>query len=309
MFTNKEKTIKIIEKSIEKSLVYSNEGEIASYIPELANVNPTDFALSMVYVDGQEYKFGSYNKIFSIQSISKVILLIMALNDNSIDEVFEKVGTEPTKYKFNSLIPIDNIAANPFINAGAITISSLIKGKDLNEKFNRTFDKIKKLSNSDKISFLEEIYKSEMDTTDVNRSIAYYLRSKKIFSIDAEEVLDLYIRICSIGINSTNLAHLGALLANDGRDLTSGVEIISKDSVRIVLSQMASCGMYEESGRFLLEVGIPSKSGVSGAILGVVPGKCGICVYSPKLDKSGNSVVGKNLLKILSNDLDLNIFV
>lgn len=309
MFTNKEKTIKIIEKSIEKSLVYSNEGEIASYIPELANVNPTDFALSMVYVDGQEYKFGSYNKIFSIQSISKVILLIMALNDNSIDEVFEKVGTEPTKYKFNSLIPIDNIAANPFINAGAITISSLIKGKDLNEKFNRTFDKIKKLSNSDKISFLEEIYKSEMDTTDVNRSIAYYLRSKKIFSIDAEEVLDLYIRICSIGINSTNLAHLGALLANDGRDLTSGVEIISKDSVRIVLSQMASCGMYEESGRFLLEVGIPSKSGVSGAILGVVPGKCGICVYSPKLDKSGNSVVGKNLLNILSNDLDLNIFV
>lgn len=309
MLTNKEKTIKIIEKSIEKSLVYSNEGEIASYIPELANVNPTDFALSMVYVDGQEYKFGSYNKIFSIQSISKVILLIMALNDNSIDEVFEKVGTEPTKYKFNSLIPIDNIAANPFINAGAITISSLIKGKDLNEKFNRTFDKIKKLSNSDKISFLEEIYKSEMDTTDVNRSIAYYLRSKKIFSIDAEEVLDLYIRICSIGINSTNLAHLGALLANDGRDLTSGVEIISKDSVRIVLSQMASCGMYEESGRFLLEVGIPSKSGVSGAILGVVPGKCGICVYSPKLDKSGNSVVGKNLLKILSNDLDLNIFV
>lgn len=309
MFTNKEKTIKIIEKSIEKSLVYSNEGEIASYIPELANVNPTDFALSIVYVDGQEYKFGSYNKIFSIQSISKVILLIMALNDNSIDEVFEKVGTEPTKYKFNSLIPIDNIAANPFINAGAITISSLIKGKDLNEKFNRTFDKIKKLSNSDKISFLEEIYKSEMDTTDVNRSIAYYLRSKKIFSIDAEEVLDLYIRICSIGINSTNLAHLGALLANDGRDLTSGVEIIPKDSVRIVLSQMASCGMYEESGRFLLEVGIPSKSGVSGAILGVVPGKCGICVYSPKLDKSGNSVVGKNLLKILSNDLDLNIFV
>lgn len=309
MFTNKEKTIKIIEKSIEKSLVYSNEGEIASYIPELANVNPTDFALSIVYVDGQEYKFGSYNKIFSIQSISKVILLIMALNDNSIDEVFEKVGTEPTKYKFNSLIPIDNIAANPFINAGAITISSLIKGKDLNEKFNRTFDKIKKLSNSDKISFLEEIYKSEMDTTDVNRSIAYYLRSKKIFSIDAEEVLDLYIRICSIGINSTDLAHIGALLANGGKDLESGVEIISKDSVRIVLSQMASCGMYEESGRFLLEVGIPSKSGVSGAILGVVPGKCGICVYSPKLDKSGNSVVGKNLLKILSNDLDLNIFV
>lgn len=309
MFTDKEKTIKIIENSIENSLAYANEGEVATYIPELANVNPKDFALSLVTVNGDEYKFGDYNKVFSIQSISKVISLIMALNDNSIDEVFEKVGTEPTKYKFNSLIPIDDMAANPFINAGAITTSSLIKGKDLDEKFNRVIAKIKKLSNSNNITFLEEVYKSEMETTDVNRSIAYYLRSKKIFSLDAEEVLDLYIRNCSIGMNSTELAHIGALLANGGKDLATNAEIISKDSVKIVLAQMTSCGMYEESGRFLLEVGIPSKSGVSGAILGVVPGKCGICVYSPRLDKSGNSVVGKKLLKILSNDLDLNIFL
>lgn len=177
------------------------------------------------------------------------------------------------------------------------------------KKFNRVIAKIKKLSNSNNITFLEEVYKSDMETTDVNRSIAYYLRSKKIFSLDAEEVLDLYIRNCSIGMNSTELAHIGALLANGGKDLVNNAEIISKDSVKIVLAQMASCGMYEESGRFLLEVGIPSKSGVSGAILGVVSGKCGICVYSPRLDKSGNSVVGKKLLKILSNDLDLNIFL
>lgn len=309
MFKDKEKTIEIIEKSIKKSLVHSNEGDVASYIPELANVDPTDFSLSIICVDGQEYNFGDYNKLFSIQSISKVISLIMALNDNHVDEVFEKVGTEPTKYKFNSLIPIDDIAANPFINAGAITTSSLIKGKNLDEKFNRVVNMVKKLSNSDNIIFLEKVYKSEMETTDVNRSIAYYLRSKKIFSLDAEEVLDLYIRNCSIGLHSTDLAHIGALLANGGKNLSNGSEIISKDSVRIVLAQMASCGMYEESGRFLLEVGMPSKSGVSGAILGVVPGKCGICVYSPRLDKSGNSVVGKNLLKSLSEDLDLNIFL
>lgn len=105
------------------------------------------------------------------------------------------------------------------------------------------------------------------------------------------------------------LPHIGTLLANGGEDFVNNAEIISKDSVKIVLAQMASCGMYEASGRFLLEVGIPSKSGVSGAILGVVAGKCGICVYSPRLDKSGNSIVGKNLLKILSNDLDLNIFL
>lgn len=185
----------------------------------------------------------------------------------------------------------------------------MIKGKNSEEKFNRVFRKIKKLSNSDKIKFMEEVYKSEMKTTDINRSIAYYIRSKNIFSLNAEEVLDLYVRNCSIGINSTDLAHIGAILANGGKDLVSGEEIISEDSVKIVLAQMASCGMYEKSGRFLLEVGIPSKSGVSGAILGVVPGKCGICVYSPKLDESGNSVVGKNLLRILSKDLNLNIFL
>lgn len=259
MFTDKEKTTKIIENSIENSLVYTNEGEVVTYISELANVNPKDFALSLVTVNGDEYKFGDYNKVFSIQSISKVISLIMALNDNSIDEVFEKVGTEPSKYKFNSLIPIDDMAANPFINAGAITTSSLIKGKDLDEKFNRVISKIKKLSNSNNITFLEEVYKSEMETTDVNRSIAYYLRSKKIFSLDAEEVLDLYIRNYSIGMNSTELAHIGALLDNGGKDLANNAEIISKDSVKIVLAQMASCGMYEESGRFLLEVGYLQK--------------------------------------------------
>ena len=168
---------------------------------------------------------------------------------------------------------------------------------------------VKKLSDSEKIKFLEEIYSSEMETTDVNRSIAYYLRSKKIFSLDAEEVLDLYIRNCSIGINATELAHLGAVLANGGADLVTGDEMISRETVKIVLAQMASCGMYEESGEFLLNVGIPSKSGVSGAILGIVPGKCGICTYSPRLDESGNSVRGKNLLKILSKDLNLNIFL
>lgn len=174
----------------------------------------------------------------------------MALNDNSIDEVFEKVGTDPTKYKFNSLIPIDNIAANPFINAGAITTSSLIKGKNSDEKFNRVLAKIKKLSTSDNVVFMEEVYKSEMDTTDVNRSIAYYLKSKNIFSLNAEGVLDLYIRNCSIEMNSTDLAHIGAILANNGKDLKSDIEIISKNSVKIVLAQMASCGMYEKAEDF-----------------------------------------------------------
>lgn len=309
MFLKKEKIIEKIEKSIEKVQIYSEKGEVASYIPELANVDPSNFALSIVTTTGEVYNFGNTDIVFSIQSISKIISLIMAVNDNSASEVFKKVGTEPTKYKFNSLIPIDDIASNPLINAGAITTASLILGNNVDEKFKRVLNIVKLLSNSDDIKLLEKVYKSEMETTDVNRSIAYYLRSKKIFSSNAEEVLDLYIRNCSIGMNSRELAHIGAVLANGGANLISGVELISRDTVKIVLAQMTSCGMYEESGEYLMNVGIPSKSGVSGAILGVVPGKCGICVYSPRLDKSGNSILGKNLFKVLSNDLNLNIFL
>lgn len=309
MFLKREEIVKKIEKSIKKSERFIEEGELATYIPELANVDPNGFALSIVTTTGDVYNFGDIDTVFSMQSISKVISLIMALNDNTIQDVFEKVGTEPTKYKFNSLIPIDDKPSNPLINAGAITTASLIVGKDVDEKFQRVLNLVKKLSDSEKISFLKEVYTSEMETTDVNKSIAYYLRSKKIFSLNADEVLDLYIRNCSIGINASELAHLGAVLANGGSDLVTGDEMVSKETVKIVLAQMASCGMYEESGEFLLNVGIPSKSGVSGAILGIVPGKCGICTYSPRLDASGNSIRGKNLLKILSNDLNLNIFL
>ena len=309
MFLKREEIVKKIEKSIKKSERFIGEGELATYIPELANVDPNGFALSIVTTTGDVYNFGDIDTVFSMQSISKVISLIMALNDNTIQDVFEKVGTEPTKYKFNSLIPIDDKPSNPLINAGAITTASLIVGKDVDEKFQRVLNLVKKLSDSEKISFLKEVYASEMETTDVNKSIAYYLRSKKIFSSNADEVLDLYVRNCSIGINASELAHLGAVLANGGSDLVTGDEMVSRETVKIVLAQMASCGMYEESGEFLLNVGIPSKSGVSGAILGIVPGKCGICTYSPRLDNSGNSVRGKNLLKILSNDLNLNIFL
>ena len=271
MFLKREEIVKKIEKSIKKSERFIGEGELATYIPELANVDPNGFALSIVTTTGDVYNFGDIDTVFSMQSISKVISLIMALNDNTIQDVFEKVGTEPTKYKFNSLIPIDDKPSNPLINAGAITTASLIVGKDVDEKFQRVLNLVKKLSDSEKISFLKEVYTSEMETTDVNKSIAYYLRSKKIFSLNADEVLDLYIRNCSIGINASELAHLGAVLANGGSDLVTGDEMVSKEAVKIVLAQMASCGMYEESGEFLLNVGIPSKSGVSGAILGIVP--------------------------------------
>lgn len=309
MFMKREDIEKRIIACIEKSKNFKEKGEVASYIPELSNVDADGFALSIVTTSGDIYNFGDYEKIFSLQSISKVFTLMMALKDNPVEEVFSKVGTEPTRYEFNSLIPIDERAANPFINAGAITTTSLIRGKCSKEKFDRVIELMKIMANGEKIEFLEDIYKSEISSTDRNKAIAYYLKSKNIFDQDANEVLDLYVRICAIGANVTSLANIGAILANEGFDIYSSNLIIPQNIVQMTIAQMASCGMYEKSGEYLMKVGIPSKSGVGGGILGVVPNKCGICVYSPRLDESGNSVVGKALLKILSADLGLNIFL
>lgn len=309
MFMKREDIENKIIECIEKSKKYKGVGEVASYIPELENVDKDAFALSIVTTSGDVYNFGESEKIFSVQSISKIFTLIMALKDNTIDEVFSKVGTEPTRYEFNSLIPIDQRAANPFINAGAITTTSMIYGKSKEEKFERVIELIDEMSQGGNFSFMEDIYKSEISTTDRNRAIAYYLKSKNIFTQNADEVLDLYVRICAIGANVESLARFGAVLANEGFDIYSSNLIVPQNIVQMTIAQMASCGMYETSGEYLMKVGIPSKSGVGGGILGVVPNKCGICVYSPRLDKSGNSVVGKNLLKILSADLGLNIFL
>ena len=298
--------IKSVIKTSESSI---GVGELASYIPELANVDPDNFALSITSVTGESFNYGNYDYEFSLQSISKVLLLIMALHDNDPEAVFSKVGSEPTSYEFNSLVPITDKAANPFINAGALTTASMILGTDVDDKFQRILDYYKKLSKQEKAYLMEEVYTSEMETTDRNKAISYYLKSKGIFDDSPEKVLDLYTRACSISTSVVGLASMGAALANRGCDLETHYNLLSKSEVQIVLSQMATCGMYENSGRYLMNVGIPSKSGVSGGILGVVPGVCGIGVYSPRLDKTGNSVRGKEIFNMLGQELDLSIFI
>lgn len=309
MFEKRDYVDKIIKKAIKKTEKYKDMGELASYIPELANVDPNSFAFCLVTVEGEVFSYGEIEKIFSIQSISKVLSLIMALRDNDPISVFEKVGSEPTSYEFNSLVPITDKATNPFINAGAMTTASMVKGANVDEKFDRILSYYKKLSSFLDAYMIKEVYESEMETTDRNRAIAYYLKSKNIFSDNPNEVLDLYIRNCSIATNVCALAKMGAVLANKGNKPNSKEKLLSKKEIQIIVSQMATCGMYENSGRYLMEVGIPSKSGVSGGILGVVPGVCGLGVYSPKIDKSGNSIRGIELFKILANDLGFTIFI
>lgn len=309
MLYNKKMINERLLNAIEKSKDYIGIGEPAGYIPELLNVDSDNFAFSLVTTNGDVFSYGDRDIVFSIQSISKLISLILALTDTSPKEVYEKVGSEPTRYEFNSIVPIGDKPANPFINAGAITTTSMILGANNEEKFKRILNFYKSLSNFKESSLMKDIYESEIKTTDRNKAIAYYLKSKNIFSADPEEVLDLYIKSCSIGSNIEGLAKMGAVLANNGYDVDDRNMIVPEPIVQIVVSQMASCGMYENSGNYLMNVGIPSKSGVSGAIVGIVPGVCGIGVYSPRLDKTGNSVRGKELFKIISQDLGLNLFV
>lgn len=309
MLYNRELICEKLKNAIEKSKDYIGMGEPASYIPELLNVDSDNFAFSLVTTNGDAFNFGDENIVFSIQSISKIIDLIIALTDNNPQDVYEKVGSEPTKYEFNSLVPIGDRAANPFINAGAITTTSMIFGRDNEERFDRILNFYQTISDFKESELMEDVFDSEMKTTDRNKAIAYYLKSKNIFTANPDEVLELYIKSCSISSNIEGLATMGAVLANKGYAVKNRDMLVPESIVQIVVSQMASCGMYENSGDYLMNVGIPSKSGVSGAIVGVVPGVCGLAVYSPRLDKTGNSVRGKELFKIISQDLGLNIFV
>lgn len=309
MLYNRELICEKLKNAIEKSKDYIGMGEPASYIPELLNVDSDNFAFSLVTTNGDAFNFGDENIVFSIQSISKIIDLIIALTDNNPQDVYEKVGSEPTKYEFNSLVPIGDRAANPFINAGAITTTSMIFGRDNEERFERILNFYQTISDFKESKLMEDVFDSEMKTTDRNKAIAYYLKSKNIFTANPDEVLELYIKSCSISSNIEGLATMGAVLANKGYAVKNRDMLVPESIVQIVVSQMASCGMYENSGDYLMNVGIPSKSGVSGCIVGVVPGVCGLAVYSPRLDKTGNSVRGKELFKIISQDLGLNIFV
>lgn len=309
MLYNRELICEKLENAIEKSKDYIGMGEPASYIPELLNVDSDNFAFSLVTTNGDAFNFGDENIVFSIQSISKIVDLIIALTDNNPQDVYEKVGSEPTKYEFNSLVPIGDRAANPFINAGAITTTSMIFGRDNEERFERILNFYQRISDFKESKLMEDVFDSEMKTTDRNKAIAYYLKSKNIFTANPDEVLELYIKSCSISSDIEGLATMGAVLANKGYAVKNRDMLVPESIVQIVVSQMASCGMYENSGDYLMNVGIPSKSGVSGAIVGVVPGVCGLAVYSPRLDKTGNSVRGKELFKIISQDLGLNIFV
>ena len=303
----------LLKNLIEKNKVYLKDGRLASYIPALLEADPEAFGISIVDLHGKdEFYAGDSDVKFTIQSISKVISLMLALVDNGRKAVFEKVNVEPTGMGFNSIVNLEakdsDKPYNPMVNSGAIVTTSLIYGGDGERKYERILDFVRRLMNNDTIGINEEIYLSEKNTGDRNRALAYFMKSKGMLEGDVEEILDLYFKQCSIEITARDLARFAAVLANDGIAPWNNEVLVSRDICRIVKTIMVTCGMYDASGEFAVHIGIPAKSGVGGGILAVCPRRYGIGIFGPALDEKGNSIGGVHILKDLSSELELSIF-
>lgn len=284
------------------------DGSVADYIPELSNVDPDQFGIAIITVDGHVYQVGDSKSEFSIQSISKAFTYGIALEDNDLSFVESKVDVEPSGEAFNSisLEPDSGRPKNPMINAGAIATSSLVKGNSSEEKINRIIDVFGKYTGR-KLEVDFDIYESEKSTGHRNRAIAHLLRNYDIITDEPENVLDVYFRQCSIKVTCRDLALMGATLANDGVNPITGIRALSTNLIPNVLGVMTSCGMYDYSGNWIYKVGMPAKSGVGGGVVAVLPGQLGLAVFSPRLDEKGNSVRGIAVCEAVSKTFDLHM--
>jgi glutaminase len=303
---------KTIEEIMERCRHYTNEGNVASYIPELAKARAEDLGIFVMTSRGEEFCYGDCDKRFTIQSISKTLILLMALMDNGIEKIKSQVGVEATGKPFNAIDYSEHLILkehiNPMVNIGAIAMCSMVAGKSYEEKWARLMDFARHVTGNSRLAVDENVFSSEKVTGDKNRALAYLLKSSGIITDDVGEILDLYFRMCSLSVSCRDLASLALLLADHGRDRTTGKQVLPREYARFTNAILSTCGMYDGSGEFAIRVGVPAKSGVGGGILAVVPERMGIGIYSPALDNKGNSVAGVRVLEALSKTMELSIF-
>ena len=285
-------------------------GKNADYIPFLAQVDSKMFGVAVVSTDNQVFSIGEVNYAFSIQSISKVYTLALAMEELGADRVFERIGSEPTGRAFNSVqavVEMPTHTANPLVNAGAIATTSLILGKDANDKWNKILNFYSRAA-GEKLSLIDEVYKSEAATNAGNKALSMLLAKFERIYADPFESVDIYTKQCSVGVNVIQLARMGATLANNGKNPVTGEQVIKPENVPYILSAMTMAGLYDGSGGWAWKVGLPAKSGVGGGIVAIVPGKGAIAVFSPRLDEAGNSVKAQKVIEYVTNKLDFNVF-
>ncbi len=306
---NSVKLKSLLKQILNKKIDNYKKGKVASYIPALEEVEPDLAAIVMIDMAGNSYQIGDWNYTFTLQSISKPLVLALAIMELGEEAVFNRVGVEPTGEEFNSINKLVGHPKpfNPMINAGAISVTSLIKEFRADSSFNLLLDFIRRVTGNREITLNEDVYKSEKLTADRNRSLAYFLKDNRIISGDVEESLNLYFKQCSLNVNTGDIARASSVLANKGYDPITGRKVIPEKVASLVRSLMLTCGMYDQSGSFAIDVGIPAKSGVSGGIIAPVKERYGIAVFGPALDNSGNSVVGMSILRELSEELNLHM--
>ena len=283
-------------------------GETAQYIPELASADPDRLGMAVVDPRGRMIALGD-DDAFTIQSISKPFVFALALDALGRDEVLRHVGVEPSGEPFNAISLEEGTGrpANPLINAGAIATTGLIPGPAADERAERIVAGLSRFAGRE-LRIDDEVYASEASTGDRNRALAHLLRSYEVIDDDPREVVDAYFRQCSVLVTVSDLAVMAATLAFGGRHPVTGEQVVSARTARDVVSVMTSCGMYDASGSWLIRVGLPAKSGVSGGLIALSPSQFGVGVFSPRLDEHGNSTRGQLLLERLSDTLGMHVF-
>ncbi len=301
-----------MQKTLDNALANARDiiemGATATYIPELGNVDKNLLGICVYTQDGKKYKSGNTEDRFTIQSISKVISLAIALEVCGFDTVFRQVGMEPSGDAFNSLIQLDlhsDHPFNPMINSGALAITSYLVPR---VSFDEMLKHARTLCMDENITINEKVFRSEMDHIARNKAIAYLLQSKGVLESSVNSCLDYYVRMCSLQVTAESLANFGLILAMDGVHPVTGERLLDSKVVQTVKTIMLTCGMYDGSGKFAVEVGVPTKSGVGGGLLSVVNNRMGIGIFGPSLDEKGNSIAGQHILKQLSEELHLHMF-
>ena len=286
------------------------EGANANYIPILDEVPSDLFGVVIVTREGEVFSAGDVDYDFSIQSVSKPFTAALIMAQQGPSAVREKIGVEPTGLPFNSKVAIEiyeERSGNPMVNAGAIAAVSLVQAESEKQRWELIHDNIEGFAGNE-LSVLEEVYESEYETAWGNRAIANLLFNYGRLYAEPEESLRVYTRQCSIGINTRDLAVMGATLANEGTNPLTGREMLPPEHVPELLAIMATAGFYDESGAWMFSAGLPSKTGVGGGIVSVVPGEMAIAAFSPRLNTAGNSVRAQRAIRQIAGDLGVGLY-
>lgn len=301
----------ILENLIRNCRPYTRMGNVASYIPELAKAPGEVLAAACTDLEGKITQAGDVSFPFTMQSVSKLLSLGLALQTVGFDKVLSVVDFNPTADPFDSIMRLEmgqlHKPLNPMINAGAIAIVSILPFDSAEERAEAVLALARELCANEDLEIDRDVYLSEKNTGDRNRALAYFMKSTHCLSGDIENHLDAYFRQCSISVHTRDLSVMAATLAGNGRNPVTGHKILDKKVCQALRAVMITCGMYDGSGDFALKVGLPAKSGVSGAILAVIPDRLGLAVCGPSLDQRGNSVAGIEILRQLSIQHEMRI--